>query len=126
MKNENKYVSCCGLDILPNPPTARPYDHMHLVETGSKREIRASVRLTEQAHLLLVNMAKRNKVSMKTVGSEAIHTLNSAPKVEKMYRERIEELKFKALKSRQLAAFYALLAGVSMGLLGFIIGLAVK
>lgn len=91
-----------------------------------KREIRASVRLTEQAHILLLDMAKKNGVSMKTVGSEAIFTSERAPKAEKMYRKHIEELKFKALKSKQLAIFYMLLVGVTMGLLGFVIGLVVK
>ena len=118
MGNENNLVSCCGSDFLPD---THPVEHV-----GLKTKTRSSVRLTEQAHILLVDIAKRNKVSMKTVGSEAIFTSERAPKAEKMYRKRIEELKFKALKSKQLAIFYMLLVGVTMGLLGFVIGLVVK
>ena len=86
---------------------------------------RASVRLTEGAHLLLLDMAKKNGVSMKTVGSEAIFTSERAPKAEKMYRNYIEQLKFKALRFKQLAVFYMLFIGVGMGISGFILGLVV-
>jgi len=89
-----------------------------------KHKIRASVRLTEEAHQSLLEMAKANKVSMKTMGSEAIHTLDRAPKVEEM-SERIEQLKFKALRFKQLAVVYMILVGTSVGLLGFILGVTV-
>ena len=110
---------------IPDAPTARPYSHTHLVETGPKRKTRASVRLTEEAHMLLLDMAKAHGVSMKTVGSEAIFTFERAPKAENMYRERIAQLKFKALKSKQLAIIFIILTGISMGLLGFILGVSV-
>lgn len=86
---------------------------------------RASVRLTEEAHLLLVDIAERNGLSMKMVGSEAIHMLDRARKAEKMYRERIEQLRFKARKSKQLAVVYTILIGVSFWILGFILGVNV-
>jgi len=90
-----------------------------------KHKIRASVRLTEEAHQSLLEMAKANKVSMKTMGSEAIHTLDRAPKVSKEMSEHMEQLKFKALRFKQLALVYIILVGISVGLLGFILGVSI-
>lgn len=90
-----------------------------------ENKTRASVRLTEEAHQLLVDIAEANGVSMKTVGSKAIHTLDRAPKAEKLYRERIEQLKFKARRFKRLTLFYMLFIGVGMGILGFILGVCV-
>lgn len=118
MGNENNLVSCCGLDFLPDTHLVGPMK--------PKREIRASVRLTEEAHLLLVDIAEASGLSMKMVGSEAIHMLDRTRKAEKMYRASIEQIRSEALKSRQLAALYILLVGMGMGLLGFIVGLGIK
>ena len=122
MKNENSEI--------PDAPMARPCCHTHpdvehVNYTEPKRKTRASVRLTEEAHMLLLDMADENEVSMKHVGSEAIFTLDRAPKAEKMYRERIAQLKFEALKFKESVIFYALLIGVGMGMLGFILGVSV-
>ena len=92
---------------------------------GPEHKTRASVRLTEEAHMLLLEIAETNDVSMKHVGSEAIFTLDRAPKAEEMYRRHIAQLKLEALKFKESVVFYALLIGVGMGMLGFIVGVCV-
>ena len=111
---------------IPDFHMVRPYFHTHLVETEPKRKIRASVRLTEEAHRLLLDMADANKESMKHIGSEAIFLLDKMVNQEDKVGELIEQIKFKALRFKQLVVFYMLLIGIGMGLVGYIIGLAVK
>ena len=111
---------------IPDAPTVRPFYPTHRVETKPKRKIRASVRLTEEAHLLLSDMADANKESTKHIGSEAIFLLDKMVNQEDEVGELIEQIKFKALRFKQLVVFYVLLVGVGMGLVGYIMGLAVK
>lgn len=116
---------------IPDAPTAHPYCHTHpdvehMGYTEPKREIRASVRLTEEAHQLLSDMAEADQVSMKHIGSKAIFFLDKLSDREEKVGKYIEEITFKAMRLKQLVIFYVLLVGVGMGLLGYIMGLAVK
>ena len=90
-----------------------------------------TVRLTDHAYILLTEKAEDyssegHKISMKDIASEAIFMLVQGEDRDNEQRARIEQLKFKALKFKQLVVFYVLLAGVGIGLLGFIVGLAAK
>lgn len=90
-----------------------------------------TVRLTDHAHTLLTEKAEDyssegHKISMKDIASEAIFMSVQGEHRDNEQRAHIELLKFKAREFKQLAVFYVLLAGVSFGLLGFIVGLAVK
>ena len=90
-----------------------------------------NVKLTDQAHLLLSEKVDDyrldgHKISMKDIASEAIFMLAQSEDRDNEHLAHIEQLKFKALKFKQLAVFYVLLAGVGLGLLGFIVGLVVK
>lgn len=83
-----------------------------------EHKTRASVRLTEKAHLALLNMADENEVSMKHIGSKAILSLESAAK-------QMEGLKSEVLKSKQLSLLYTVLVAVCMLVIGVIIGVCV-
>jgi len=91
----------------------------------TKHKMRASVRLSEQAHSLLVDIAEKNKVSMKTVGSQAIHRFDNSSKRERDLRTHIEQLKFAMKKRAQVAIVCILMASLGMGLMGFIIGVSI-
>jgi len=90
---------------------------------GNKK--RASVRLSKEAHLLLVDMAEKNEVSMKTVGSQAILMLDKGSKREREIGTYIEQLKFAMKKRAQVAIVCILMASMGMCLMGFIIGVSI-
>lgn len=91
----------------------------------TEHKIRASVRLTEQAHLLLSEMAKTNKESMKQIGNKAISLLDGSSKRERALLTYIDELEFGAKKREQVHIVQFILACLGMGLLGFIVGVSV-
>jgi len=79
-----------------------------------------TVRLTEQARMLLVEKAEDYNTSMKAVASEAIFLF-----AQDGDNERIAQLKARIVRQKQAFVFYVFLLSVGMGLLGFVIGILV-
>jgi len=78
-----------------------------------------TVRLTEQAHMLLLEKAEDYNTTMKAVASEAIFLFARG---EDKDDERIIHLKARITRLKQAFVFYVLLIGIAMGILGFITG----
>lgn len=97
-------------------------NHIHTVPEGGKH---TTVRLTKEAHALLRTRAKGAKVSMKEMASEAIFTLDRAPKRERMLVWDIEQLKLRAKKFKQVVIVEVLLVCLGVGLLRFFFGVVV-
>ena len=94
------------------------YTYQETEPTGTKHKTRASVRLTEKAHLALLDMADADEVSMKHIGSKAILSLESAGK-------QLEELRSEVQKSKQLSVLYTLLVAFCALVIGVIVGVCV-
>ena len=90
---------------------------------GSEKHI--TVRLTEQAHALLLTKAKEAETTMKSIASEAILMVGQSPKRGRESNERIEQLNFQAKKHKQIVIFQMLVACLGTALLGFIAGVMV-